>query len=134
MIPPNAMALVKDLHACYVARTGYEIAYNLARENTWRDWCAFGGWQCTPEDLARVIGYLRAKIRKGERNEGALKFANIIGRPDNFEEDLNLAREARQSSSLRPRKTASATLAKTVPAEVMDAAEAARLWRELFKS
>lgn len=98
MIPPNAIALVKELHACYVARTGYEIAYNLARENSWREWCAFGGWKWTCEDLARVIGYLRGKIRKGERNEGALKFFNLVGRPDNFEEDLNLAREAAQQT------------------------------------
>lgn len=136
MIPPNAIALVKELHACYVARTGYEIAYNLARENTWREWCAFGGWKWTCEDLARVIGYLRGKIRKGERNEGALKFFNLVGRPDNFEEDLNLALEAAKSLfGGRTRRTGvSALPSKTEAEEIEDPQEAARRWREQFKT
>jgi hypothetical protein len=133
MIPPNAMQLVKDLHAAYVARTGYAIAYNMARENVWRDWCAFGNWAWTCEDLARVIGYLRAKIRKGDRNEGALKFANLIGRPDNFEEDLNLAREAaRQVFGGRPKRAGAPALPAEPEESPMDAAEAARLWKEQF--
>lgn len=138
MIPPNAIALVKELHACYVARTGYEIAYNLARENTWREWCAFGNWQWTCEDLTRVIGYLRKKIGKGERNEGALKFANLIGRPDNFEEDLNLAREAARTPWGGQRREKSSerggvSVRKIETEEVEDPAEAARRWREQFK-
>ena len=141
MIPPNAMQLVKALHAAYVARTGYEIAYNMARENVWRDWCAFGDWKWTCEDLARVIGYLRAKIRKGERNEGALKFANLIGRPDNFEEDLNLAREAaKQVFGGRPKRAPARSASHSdagggvsdAQEAPMDAAEAARLWKQQF--
>ena len=85
------MQLVKDLHATYVARSGQVIAYNLTRENAWRDWCQIGNWAWTPEDLTRVIGYLQAKIRAGDRNVGALKFTNLIGYPDKFEEDLQLA-------------------------------------------
>lgn len=132
MIPPNALSLVRDLHACYCARTGYDIAYNMARENVWREWCAFGEWKWTTEDLARVIVYLRGEIRRDKRNEGALKFANLIGRPDNFEEDLNLAREARQNSGLKPRRS-SVRPTESEPAEILDAAEAAKLWREQFK-
>lgn len=138
MIPANAMQLVKELHAFYVARTGYEIAYNMARENVWRDWCAFGNWAWTCEDLARVIGYLRTKIRKGERNEGALKFANLIGRPDNFEEDLNLAKEAARQSPFAGRRSSEskgASVRKTeeeTEALDQDPAEAARRWREQF--
>lgn len=143
-IPANAMALVRELHGCYVARTGYEIAYNMARENVWRDWCQFGGWAWTCEDLARVIGYLRKKIAKGERNEGALKFANLVGRPDNFEEDLNLAREAAKQvwggkPKRSPARSASHSDAgggvSSVPddeAAPMDAKEAAALWKQQF--
>lgn len=130
MIPPNAMQIVKDLHAHYQARTGYVIAYNLSRENTWREWCSFGNWSWTCDDLSRVIGYLRKKIAKGERNEGALKFFNLIGRPDNFEEDLNLAREEAKGQPLRRR--AQRPQASTTQ-EVQDPAEAARSWREQFK-
>lgn len=135
MIPANAIQLVKDLHAAYVERTGYEIGYNLTRENAWREWCQFGDWKWTVEDLARVIGYLRAKIRKGERNEGALKFFNLIGRPDNFEEDLNLAREAARQyfGGRRPSAKAQPVTEPEEEAEALDAAEAAKRWKEMFK-
>lgn len=134
MIPANAMQLVKDLHAAYVARTGYEITYNIARENTWREWCQFGDWKWTVEDLTRVIGYLRSKIRKGERNEGALKFQNLIGRPDNFEEDLNLAREASRQvfGGRRPAAKAQPTEEPAQEAETLDSTEAAKRWKEMF--
>lgn len=134
-IPANAMALVRELHGCYVARTGYEIAYNMARENVWRDWCQFGGWAWTCEDLARVIGYLRAQIRNGKRNEGALKFANLVGRPDNFEEDLNLAKEAaKQVWGGKPKRSGVTALPPEPDDEAapMDAKEAAALWKQQF--
>lgn len=133
MIPANAMQLVKDLHAFYVERTGYQIAYNLVRENAWREWCSFGGWAWTCDDLSRVIGYLRFKIGKGERNEGALKFQNLIGRPDNFEEDLNLAREAakKRFGGRRP-STATVNAEAEEEAPKLDPSEAAKLWKEQF--
>lgn len=132
MIPPNAIKIVKELHAHYVARTGYDIAYNIARENTWREWCQWGGWLWTCDDLTRVIGYLRKKISRGERNEGALKFQNLIGRPDNFEEDLNLAREeAKKVFGGRPAaKTVHVVL--TDEEAKLDADEAAQRWKEMF--
>jgi hypothetical protein len=133
MIPANAMQLVKGLHDSYVARTGYDIAYNMARENTWREWCQWGNWTWTGEDLTRVIGYLRKKIAKGERNEGALKFANLIGRPDNFEEDLNLAREEGKKVFGGRRSKPSQEAATCDEAPKQDPAEAARNWKELFK-
>lgn len=91
MIPTNAMQLVKDLHATYVARSGFTITLNMQRENDWRAWCQFSAWQWTTDDLARVITYLQAKIKTGDRNIGSLKFSNLIGQPDKFEEDLQLA-------------------------------------------
>lgn len=91
MIPPNAMQRVKDLHATYVARSGFAIVLNMQRENDWRAWCQFSDWLWTAEDLARVIGYLQEQIRETKRNTGALRFSNLIGQPDKFEEDLQLA-------------------------------------------
>lgn len=133
MIPPNAMQLVRDLHAFYVERTRYQIAYNMARENSWREWCTLGNWEWTCDDLSCVIGYLRKKIARGERNEGALKFSNLIGRPDNFEEDLNLAREearkvfgGRRPSAAKPDAEADEVAPK------LDPSEAAKLWKEQF--
>lgn len=135
MIPPNAMQRVKDLHACYEARTGYVIAYNMTRENMWKEWCSFGGWAWTCEDLTRVIGYLRAQIRNDKRNDGALKFTNLIGMPDKFEEDLNLAREASKrvhagKPPIQRTARAEAPAAEDAP---LDSAEAAKRWKDQFK-
>lgn len=133
MIPSNAMQLVKELHAFYVSRTGYQIAYNLARENTWREWCQWGEWAWSGDDLSRVIGYLRKKIARGERNEGALKFQNLIGRPDNFEEDLNLAREDSKTGLIARKSTPSQERIEAEAAPKLAPEEAASLWKELFK-
>lgn len=137
MIPPNAMQLVKELHATYVARSGYEITLNMQRENAWREWCQFGDWKWMPEDLARVIGYLRAQIRNDKRNDGALKFSNLIGQPDKFEEDLALARAAAKQvhagKPYRPQAAAQGEKRQEEEHAPMDSAEAAALWRDRFK-
>jgi hypothetical protein len=88
---------LKPLHDEYCARTGMDIAMNFTRERVWREWLGFNRDKpFTLDDLKLVIAYLRTKIRTGDRNEGALKFSNIIGSPDFFEEDLALARQWRQ--------------------------------------
>lgn len=86
------------LHKAFIARTGYQIRYNTHRERQWYDWCKWSDWEWTERELAIVIHYLRAKIAKSERNDGALKLENLIGNPDRFEEDLNLALEARKGT------------------------------------
>lgn len=130
--PSNALQIVRELHKCYVERTGFEVAYNIARENTWRDWCHWSGWTWTTEDLARVIYYLRCKINKGERNDGALKFSNLIGSPDKFEEDLQLARKERQRLPQRRRQAPQAAPQESPEEAPLDPREAASLWREAF--
>lgn len=110
MTPDNAPEIVKKLHAAYEARTGYQIRLNMHRERMLADWCSWSDWTWTETDLAIVIFYLRAKVAKGERNEGSLKFENLIGSPDRFEEDLNLAKEARKGQPIaRPAKHTTAT-------------------------
>jgi hypothetical protein len=101
--PSHLPQLVKDLHAAYEARTTYTVTLNMMRERIWVDWLVWSNYTWTVEDLARVIGYLRRKIAKGDRNEGALKLGNLIGQPDLFEEDLNLAREDASKSPFKPR-------------------------------
>lgn len=102
--PADVPAFVKALHASYESRTGYKVRWNTLRERQWWDWCEFSDWTWTEKELARVIGYLRAKISKGERNDGALLFRNMIEMPDRFEEDLNLALEAAKGTFTKPRK------------------------------
>lgn len=105
--PLDAIAHVKALHASYEARTGYKIIFNPHRERQWSEWCRWADWSWGERELAIVISYLRSKITKGDRNEGALKFENLIGSPDRFEEDLNLANEARKGlSPIKPKRPA----------------------------
>lgn len=104
MTPPDPIAHVRALHASFEARTGYPIRWNVHRERQWSEWCRWADWEWTDADLARVIAYLRSQIQAGKRNEGALKFDNLIGSPDRFEEDLNLAKESAKASRIyRPK-------------------------------
>ena len=88
----SASTTVNELHALYCSMTGFEIELNFTRERIWGEWLAYRRNKPFDEnDLRRVIGYIRQGIRKDERREGALKFTNLIGSPDRFEEDLSLA-------------------------------------------
>ncbi len=84
---------IRELHQLYCDRTGHEeIEFNDLRLRQWHEWLHFRKQRpFTADDLIRVIGHIRQGIHKGERNEGALKFTNLIGNPDKFEEDLSLA-------------------------------------------
>lgn len=134
-MPPNLPQLIRTLHAAYEARTGYKIALNMMRERQWAEWLRWGDYKWTETELARVIGYLRRKIAKGDRNDGALKFGNLIGQPDHFEEDLNLALEEAAKSPFKPRRAESGRQrAEPQPDEAapLDPAAAAARWREQF--
>jgi hypothetical protein len=120
---------VKALHASYCARTGLEVVYNMARENTWREWLAWSGYTWGEKELALVIGYLKNGIRHGDRNEGALRFLNLIGHPDRFEEDLAFAKKWRRQAGPA---TARVRRQEPTPTEKITDAEAADL-REQFK-
>lgn len=94
MTPDQKAELIMQLHATYCARSSFDILLNDQRRRMWWDWCSFASWTWTKDDLGRVIGYLLSQIRIDKRNEGALKFTNLIGQPDKFEEDLGLAKKA----------------------------------------
>lgn len=134
-MPPNLPQLVKALHAAYEARTGYTITLNMMRERQWVEWLKWADYAWTETELARVIGYLRRKIAKGDRNDGALKFGNLIGQPDHFEEDLALAVEEAAKSPFKPRRSEGGGQRSEPPAEEaspLDPADAAARWREQF--
>lgn len=82
---------IKSLHSLFCELTGRPVVLDLQgyREHQWHDWLRFG---FTPDDVRLVVKYLKAKVNKGERNEGCLKFNNLIGNPLGFEEDLHQAR------------------------------------------
>ncbi len=89
----SASDLVNELHASYNARTGAEIELNMTRERLWGDWLAWRTVKFTPEDLARVIGWLKGKVRDGWDSR-CLAFNKLIGEPDKFEEYLSEAKGA----------------------------------------
>jgi hypothetical protein len=96
MIPES----IANLHTAFVRLTGQDIALSMFREGQWATWLGFRREApFTIADLAEVVSYLRREIRAGNRRAGALKFSNLIGNPDYFEEDLSLARSI---SRVRP--------------------------------
>lgn len=92
---------VLALHMAYEKRTGFQITLTLDRQRMWREWISFREPAFTADDLLHVIAYLRSEINFQKRNEGALKFLNLIGKVDQFEEDLALARRWKRPQAAR---------------------------------
>jgi hypothetical protein len=80
---------IQELHRLYVELTGMALRLDMAREQEWVTWIQAGH---TAEDLRLVVAHLKRGIREGERRPGALKFRNLIGQVDYFEEDLAMAK------------------------------------------
>lgn len=132
--PVNLRERLQALHAEYQARTGYTIRWNMHRERQWCEWSAWSEHTWGTTELARVISYLRGKIAKSERNDGALKFDNLIGQPDRFEEDLNLALEAAKGAPhFRRKPTTPAPTPTTPEAAPYTGKEAAVNFRKLVE-
>ncbi len=80
---------IQRLHQVYVKLTGLNLSFHMGHESTWREWIAFRrGEPFTEADLRFVLLHLKRGIQNGERNMGSLKFSNLIGQPDMFEQDL----------------------------------------------
>jgi hypothetical protein len=86
----------KMLHELYVTLTNNDIRLDMDKERSWFEWSK----RFTSDDLRRVVKYIKDGIFANKRNRGALKFSNLIGMPDRFEEDLA---EAKSASGLRAR-------------------------------
>jgi hypothetical protein len=93
---------INTLHADYQRLARLPLRLDMHREAVWFEWGRRG---FTADDLRCVITYLRGEIRAGRRHPAALKFSNLIGQPDYFEEDLALAR-----AQARPRQPATRTV------------------------
>lgn len=103
----DTIAQVKKLHAAYVMLSGQRITLNAQREREWWDWLQFRKEDpFTEESLRVVIAHIRRGIRDGKRNVGALKFRNLIGCPDFFEEDLEEALSHQRKATVPPARAA----------------------------
>lgn len=138
MTPP-----IQSLHARYCEITGFRIVLDWSRENAWGQWLAYGkrcgGWG--EHELQMVVALIRKRIREQRRRPEALKFSNLIGNCDYFEEDLASAKaEARI-----PRKTERAKVLAAVglseckqsvartPAQIMESDKAFAAFRDAMK-
>lgn len=89
---------IAALHEAYCKLTGQEgLPLRFDRQRWWYDWCRCG---FTLDDLKLVVRYLKKGIADRRRNQGALKFSNLIVQADKFEEDLF---EARRVLKVRPK-------------------------------
>lgn len=88
--PPIDYTQIRDLHAAFNRLTGSELSYTFAREADWKLWL-----QQRPDrpftvaDLIAVVAHLKKEIFACARPVACLKFHNLIGRPDIFEQDLS---------------------------------------------
>jgi hypothetical protein len=84
------MSEVEKLHSVFCEITGQQgLSLRFDRLRGWHEWIQCGWGE---EDLRLVVRYLRRAIAEDKRNPGALKWSNLIGQPDRFEEDLYEAR------------------------------------------
>lgn len=105
VIPDNVPAPIPALHALYSELTRTNLTLDWCRVDCWRQWLAYRKHQpFTAQDLKVVVAYFK-RTRKGGILDGSLKFHKLIGWPDRFEEDLNVALQA-----LRPRAPATQTV------------------------
>jgi len=76
---------IRQLHAAYCRQTGLVVSLDFWRESQWFEFIRRG---FTESDLRAVIGAIRKGIAEGSRNRGALRFHNLVGQVDLFEEEL----------------------------------------------
>jgi len=88
----STRAQIEILHSEYVELTGHTIFLNPGRERDWFEWLRYRQPAFTHGDLCLVIAHIKRGIRDTRRQPAALKFSNLIGMPDRFEEDLAEAR------------------------------------------
>lgn len=85
----QSLPQINDLHRLYQQLTGLAVSLDFSRENIWGHWLA-KGW--TADDLRIVITHIKAEIRAERRFPASLRFSNLVGQTDRFEEDLVEAR------------------------------------------
>jgi hypothetical protein len=90
---------IEALHHLYGQLTRLVIPLDMQREVMWFEWQRRGHGE---RELREVVAHLQRGIREHKRNPGALKFRNLIGMPDYFEEDLAEARAAHRAYQARP--------------------------------
>jgi hypothetical protein len=92
MSTPEMQATIDRYALCYQKLTGFKLPHTGVFDHRSHAWFTFIKAGYTLQDLETVLVWLNGKIRKAERNTGAIRFSNLIERPDLFGEELNMAR------------------------------------------
>ena len=97
-ITPEAIQEIHSLYCSLSNQSGLPLRFD--RQRWWNEWlqCGF-----SKEDLKLVVRYLRQGIHSGKRNQGCLKFSNLICQVDRFEEELFEARRVLNPRPNQPR-------------------------------
>ena len=106
LLPEQVPPAIREMHNAYERLTGAQLTLNWPRLDQWRVFLSYRNPPFSTDDLRIVVAHIRKGVSEQRRNMGALKFHNLIGQPDYFEEDLN---EARALS--RPKPSATKTVA-----------------------
>lgn len=111
-MPTSDNTEIAALHRRYMDLTGYALRLDMARENAWGLWLHYAreAIRCVEapagyspaQALDDVVGWLRGEIRAQRRNVGSLRFSNLVGQPDRFEEDLSMMLAQRRAADRRP--------------------------------
>lgn len=86
---PLDQASINSLHALFVRLTGREEVLTLSKIFIWECWMIHG-WNA--DDLTIAVEHIKKGIKAKRRNDGALKFHNLIANVENFSGDLSEAR------------------------------------------
>ena len=100
MNPPSSDDTLA-MHQHYCAITGLEIPYTMQRHYQWEKWLISG---FTARDLSMAVRYIMRRIRERRREKESLLFRNLIGNPENFGEDLAMARHEQRGPTVTERE------------------------------
>ena len=102
-IVPEKLAEIQRLHSTYKLLTGLVVPLDSYREYQWFEFIRRG---LTEDDLCAVIRSIRKGVAANTRNRGALRFTNLIGQLDRFEEDLAECRALARGPARQPARDA----------------------------
>ncbi len=85
-----------EIHRVYQTITNRDIPCTMQMHFQWSAWKA-QGW--TVDDLRLVVQHIKEMIRQDRRRPESLRFHNLIGNTERFNEDIS---EARSLARIRP--------------------------------
>ena len=97
----------QPLHDRYCSLTGRDLTLTMAVHFQWQVWVSKG---YTASDLALVVAHIKKLIAKDRRRPESLRFHNLIGDTERFNEDLA---EARALARVTPPTARDRVLAQT---------------------